>query len=249
MLPALPALALLAGAALTESHSEKLLARTLMIGGWISAAVAIFLAFAGAKPLPRHDLSSVLSRNPQEYALSLGHFLDLSTAAMGYFRFPLLLTAIALAIGGTLHNFLLAHRHILAARCALAAGLTLFFIAAQMALVTFSPVISSQKLAAAISPLLHSDDIVEINDEYESGSTLGFYLGRQVRILNGRSSNLWYGSYFSDAPAIFDDDSSFAIRWLGEKRIFLWTDKAIELPGPIYVIAESDGKRIISNRP
>ena len=43
---------------------------------------------------------------------------------------------------------------------------------------------------------LKTGDVVEINGEYESGSTLGFYLRRQVRILNGRSSNLWYGSLF-----------------------------------------------------
>lgn len=249
VLPALPALALLAGGTLTKIHREKFLSRTLLIGGWLAAAVALFFAFAGATPIPGRDISTVLTQNSQEYALSLGHFLDLSTAAMGYFRLPLLLTAIAFAAGGSLHALLLARGRVLAARCALAAGLALFFIAAHMALVTFSPVLSSQKLAAAINPVLHSDDIVEINGEYESGSTLSFYLGRQVRILNGRSSNLWYGSYFSDAPAIFDDDASFAIRWLGPKRIFLWTDRAIELPGPVYVIAKSGGKKIISNRP
>jgi len=255
VLPALPALALLAGGWLAQSDrapvtlSSLLFARVLMVVGWIAAGVSIFFVVRGAAPIPGHDISSLLSQNPQDYALSLGHFLDLSTAAMGYFRLPLALTAIAGITGGSAHAFLLAKGRPLAARCSLAAGLALFFVAAHLALVTFSPVISSEQLAQSMRPALQANDIVEINGEYESGSTLGFYLGRQVRILNGRSSNLWYGSFFPDAPPLFDDDSSFAIRWLGAKRIFLWTDKPITLPGPIYVLAESGGKKIISNQP
>ena len=52
--------------------------------------------------------------------------------------------------------------------------------------------------------------MVAIHGEYESGSTLGFYLRRaDVHILEGRSSNLWYGSFFPDAPKIFETPESF----------------------------------------
>jgi hypothetical protein len=47
-------------------------------------------------PAPGVDISTLLTQNPGDYALSLGHFLDLSTRAMGAFRVPLILTAIAL---------------------------------------------------------------------------------------------------------------------------------------------------------
>jgi hypothetical protein len=72
-----------------------------------------------------------------------------------------------------------------------------------------------------------------------------------VRILNGRSSNLWYGSFFSDAPAIFDDDASVARLWSGRRRVFLLTDAATppRLPGSVYRIAASGGKAVLSNRP
>jgi hypothetical protein len=91
---------------------------------------------------------------------------------------------------------------------------------------------------------------VEINGEYEAGSTLGFYLRRQVRILNGRSSNLWYGSFFGDAPQIFDNDASFRRLWSEPRRIFLWTpqDQVPSFPGPAFVIAQSGGKEIVSNQ-
>ena len=120
-----------------------------------------------------------------------------------------------------------------------------------MALVTFSPVLSSRVLADAIRPRLRKGDVVEIHGEYEAGSTLGFYLRRQVRILNGRSSNLWYGSFFHDAPQIFDDDASFQRLWSGSQRVFLWTemDHVPALRGPVYTIAQSGGKEILSNEP
>jgi 4-amino-4-deoxy-L-arabinose transferase-like glycosyltransferase len=259
-LPALPPLALMIGSwlaeeeAATSSDPRRLAAKrigaALLVFGIGGALLAGFFAFRGQPPTPGADLSQLLSQNPGDYALSLGHFLDLSTQAMGFFRVPLLLTAAAL-LGGTLINFV--GRRLGRARLAnagLAGMMVVFLIAAHMALVTFSPVLSSKALAEAIRPRLAATDIVEINGEYEAGSTLGFYLQRQVRILNGRSSNLWYGSFFPDAPEIFDDTSSFLQRWNGSQRIFLWTeaDHVPSLPGEIFVIAKSGGKEILSNR-
>jgi hypothetical protein len=126
-----------------------------------------------------------------------------------------------------------------------------FLIAAHIALQTFSPILSSQTLALAIHRDLNPPDVLEINGEYEAGSTLGFYLKRQVRILNGRSSNLWYGSFFPDAPKIFDDTASFQQLWSGSQRVFLWTEKdnVPWLPGETFIISASGGKEIISNQP
>jgi hypothetical protein len=106
-------------------------------------------------------------------------------------------------------------------------------------------------LANAINRHIRIDDVVEINGEFEGGSSLSFYLQRQVRILNGRSSDLWYGSLFSDAPSIFDDDASFRQLWSGPNRIFLWTpaDHRPALRGPVYLLARSGGKEILTNRP
>jgi hypothetical protein len=221
----------------------------LLAIGTCGAAVALF--FALHSPLPRGDLAAALSTNPGDYALSFGHFLDLSTRAMAFFRVPLLLTAVALVAGtgGHLLLRLADRRH--AAIGALAGGGVLFLVAVHMALVTFSPVLSSATLADAIRPRLQPEDVIVLNGEYESGSTLGFYLYRRVRILNGRSSNLWYGSFFSDAPAIFDDDASMARLWSGPRRVFLLADaaKPPHLPGVLFNLAESGGKAVLSNRP
>jgi hypothetical protein len=171
---------------------------------------------------------------------------------MGAFRTPLLITAIAL-FGGTLLNWLLRLKYKPhAANLWLAAGAFGFLLAAHLGLQVFAPVLSSYHLAEAIAPQLKPDDIVVIHGEYESGSTLGFYLQRNdIHILNGRSSNLWYGSFFPDAPPIFEDNDSIAQKWTGVRRIFLWQsldDPLPPLPGPTFFIAQSGGKEIISNQ-
>ncbi len=145
---------------------------------------------------------------------------------MGAFRLPLILTAVALA-AGTLANLILRSINMIRiGNYALVAMMVVFLIAAHMALVTFSPVLSSKALADAIRPRLQAGDVVEINGEYEAGSTLGFYLRRQVRILNGRSSDLWYGSFFSDAP----QSSTTMLRSGGLE--WAATDLSVDATGP-----------------
>jgi hypothetical protein len=253
VLPAMPALALLLGGWLAEDTADPRPPRLrtawlLFAAGGCGAAVSLF--FAAHAPPPTGDLARALRSNPGDYALSFGHFLDLSTAAMAFFRWPLLLTALALLAGTGGHLFLRRAGRRNGAIWALAGGSVLFLVAAHMALVTFSPVLSSATLADAIGRRLAPDDVIVVNGEYESGSTLGFYLQRQLRILDGRSSNLWYGSFFSDAPAIFDDDASITRLWSGPHRVFLLTDAAAppHLPGSVYTIAVSGGKTVLSNR-
>jgi 4-amino-4-deoxy-L-arabinose transferase-like glycosyltransferase len=260
-LPALPPLALMIGGWLAREEkcsardplriAGRRIAIVLFLLGTTGGVLAAYLAIRAQAPTPGVDLSTLLTQNPGDYALSLGHFLDLSTRAMSAFRLPLILTAIALVVG-TLANLILRFTNrVRMGNYALVAMMVVFLVAAHLALVTFSPVLSSKALADAIRPRLQAGDVVEIHGEYEAGSTLGFYLRRQVRILDGRSSDLWYGSFFSDAPQIFDDNASFRPLWSGPKRIFLWTpvDQVPALPGPAFVIAQSGGKEILSNRP
>jgi hypothetical protein len=260
-LPALPPLALMIGGWMDREENcsaggplriaGQRIAVVLFVLGATGGLLAAYLAIRAQPPAPGMDISSLLTQNPGDYALSLGHFLDLSTRTMSVFRLPLILTAIAL-VAGTLANLMLRfNNRVRMANYALVAMMVLFLAAAHMALVTFSPVLSSKALADAIRPRLQAGDVVEIHGEYEAGSTLGFYLQQQVRILDGRSSDLWYGSFFRGAPQLFDDDASFQRLWSGRQRIFLWTpmDQVPTLAGPAYAIAQSGGKEILSNRP
>ncbi len=266
VLPTLPALTLLIAAWLAREADEaesfavpnrlaiagQRISIVLLVLGSIAALAAGFFILHSQPPAPNTDLAAMLRQNPGDYALSFGHFLDLDTRAMGAFRTPLLITAIAL-FGGTLLNWLLRRNYKPhAANLWLAAGAFGFLLAAHLGLQTFAPVLSSYHLAEAIAPQLKSDDLIVIHGEYESGSTLGFYLQRNdIHILNGRSSNLWYGSFFPDAPSIFEDNDSIAQKWTGVRRIFLWQsldDPLPRLPGEVFFIAQSGGKEIISNQ-
>ena len=188
--------------------------------------------------------------------MSFGHFLDLNAQALGLFRLPLALTATAFFFGPSAHWLLRRRSQSHAATLTLAAASFLFLLAAWQGLRTFSPTLTSAQLADAIRPQLRPGDLVAIHGEYEAGSTLGFYLRRNdLHIIEGRSSNLWYGSFFPDAPPIFETRESIAQKWAGPQRIFLWQDPhdadrpVLNLPSPVYMIVNLGGKQILSNRP
>ena len=266
VLPSLPPMILLIAAMLAESSHPVLSAFTrkpaqriatvlLILGTLISAATIIFLLKTKA-PAPNTDLAALLQQNPADYALSFGHFLDLNAQALGLFRLPLALTAIAFFFGPFAHWNLRRRNQPHAATLALASASFLFLLAAWQGLRIFSPTLTSAQLADAIRPQLHPGDLIAIHGEYEAGSTLGFYLKRNdIHIIEGRSSNLWYGSFFPDAPPIFETRESITQKWLGPQRIFLWQDPhdadqpILQLPPPVYVIGDSGGKQILSNRP
>ncbi len=267
VLPSLPPLILLIAAWLNDEATEaesfivpnpltragQRISVVLLVLGSIAALTAGFFILHAHPPGPGTDLATLLKQNPSDYALSFGHFLDLNAQAMGAFRDPLILTVIAL-FGGTLANWLWRRNYKPhAANLWLIAATFIFLLAAHVGLQIFSPILTSRQLATAISAQLKPSDIIVIHGEYEAASTLGFYLHRDdLHILNGRSSNLWYGSFFPDAPHIFEDDLSLSLKWTEPRRVFLWQDLNDPVPnlhGRTYFIAQSGGKEILSNQP
>jgi len=233
----------------------------LLAIGSLFAAFSFFLLLHTRALSPSTDLAQLLQQHPSNYALSMGHFLDLNAQALSLFRLPLGFAALSLFVGPLVSFILRKRSRPHAATLALAAGAFGFLSASYLGLQTFAPVLTSAQLAKAIAPQLRPDDLIVIHQEYEYGSTLGFYLrrpgpeGGPIHILEGRSSNLWYGSFFPDAPNIFETAQSLAQRWPGPQRIFLWQDLGNQpsplpaLPGPAYVVASSGGKEIVSNQP
>ena len=219
-------------------------------------AASLYILLQTKSPAPHTDLAALLTQHPSDYALSMGHFLDLDTRALALFRLPLILAALGLFLGPLVALLLRIKSNFHAANLALAAGAFTFLLAAHLGLQTFAPVLTSSQLAQTIAPQIHADDLIVIHGEYESASTLGFYLQRSnIHILEGRSSNLWYGSFFSDSPDLFETPHTIAEKWATPQRIFLWqslTDPPNQLPflpSPIYVLAKSGGKEILSNQP
>lgn len=234
VLPGLPGVALLLGGWLAresasaqdspERRSGKISSIVLVVVGVAVCVVCVALAWQAQVPPPNYDIAELLKKNPEDYALSFGHILDLTPQAMGAFKVPLLAAGFAFAVG-TIANLILRRRNrAFAANLALTVMTTVLLYAAHQGLVIFSPVLSSKALADAIESNWKPGAIIEDNGDYEAASSVNYYTRHQIRILNGRCNNIWYGSKFPDAPPIFDNDASFDKLWRGDKPVFLLTD-------------------------
>lgn len=263
-MPSYPAFALLFGSALWKAERTLSVRRThttLNVTQIVLACVGVVIFIGGATALlltrnivVKGDISSTLTRNPEAYALSLGHVLDLTPQSLVELRGPILGTALTFGLGTILALVLRRKQKHAASNVALALMMAAFFLCARISLGVFEPYLSSRALAETINRVYQPGDVIIINGEYESGSSINFYTRKTVHILNGRSANLEYGSYFADAPQIFINDQELANIWTGSERIFLFTDsaKVDELTGivrgPVYPMAENGGKVILTNQ-
>ena len=235
VIPGVPGLALLLGGWLARETSSPLDSSERKTGrvsslvfaviGVLAFATCVVLAIKSQTPPVGYDIAELLKKNPQDYALSFGHFLDLTPQAMGAFKLPLLVTGIAFIAGGILNWMLRRGNRTPAANLVLAAMMVTFLLAAHRGLEIFSPVLSSKVLAEKIEASWQPNAVIEDNGDYEAFSSVNFYTHRQMRILNGRRNNIWYGSTFPDGPAIFDDDASFERLWRSAQPVFLCTEE------------------------
>jgi 4-amino-4-deoxy-L-arabinose transferase-like glycosyltransferase len=263
-MPSYPAFALLIGSGLAKAEARITTGsreRLLSAGQIALAALGLMVFIAGAAGFwfTRHiaiegDIAATLTRNPDAYALSLGHVLDLTPRSLAELRLPIVGTALTFLIGSISALVLRRLGKHTASTVLLAFMMAGFFFFARLSMGTFEPYLSSRVLAESIDREYLPGDIIVINGEYEGGSSLNFYTRKTVHILNGRSANLQYGSYFADAPNIFLNDSDLARIWSGSARVFLFTDSSKEdeltraAGGPVYQFAESGGKLILTNK-
>ena len=257
-LPAIPALALLIGGWLTKEAASESEARAGRISSWVLFAMVVVGSVLGiallisSKPAaPGADLADLLQKDPQDYDLALGHFLDLTPEALGMFRPQLIAAVVSLLIGAGLNLWLRYHRKPEYGNMVLAGMMIALLACVHAAFVTFSPILSSKQLAIAIKKRYQPGDVVVIDGQYHQASTLNFYLEAPLRILHEPSGNLWYGAKFPDTPRVFETQASFNQLWISPGTTFLWTDQDTPkaLAGlPHYLLARSGGKSIFSNR-
>jgi len=132
--------------------------------------------------------------------------------------------------------------------------MAIFLIAAHIALVRFDPYLGSKVIARDLAPQLRPDDRVMIYGDQAYGSSLLFYLKRPIELVNGRTTSMWFGSTYPDAPHIWIDDSALRQAWNSPTRVFLFVpahERAhVEqtLPGSKQVVSEHSGKIVYSNR-
>jgi 4-amino-4-deoxy-L-arabinose transferase-like glycosyltransferase len=229
--------------------------------GWlavigVAASAMLVVGLWKSRNLPfEPDIGRLLSeQDTNAYTLSTSHMLDLSYPSFAALRLPAALAAVVLLVA-PLTSFILRlrWRHY-AATWVLAAGLAVFLVAAHIALGRFGPYLSSKQLAGEIAARMRPEDKVMIYGDQAFGSSLLFYLRRPIDLVEGRTTSMWFGSTFADAPKIYLSDADLQQDWTGSGRVFLFVPsyekaKVDGLLPAKFVVAEVAGKYIYSNQP
>jgi 4-amino-4-deoxy-L-arabinose transferase-like glycosyltransferase len=222
----------------------------------LAASVTLLTLLWQSRHLPfEPDIGNVLAtHNMDTDTLSTSHMLDLSYASFAALRLPAALAAVALMVAPLLSFFLRMGRRHYAATWALAAGMAVFLVAAHIALGRFGPYLSSKDLAREIAARARPEDRVMIYGDQAFGSSLLFYLRRPVELVEGRTTSMWFGSTFPDAPKIYLTDADLLQDWSGPARVFLFVPphlkaKVDRLLPTKFTVAEVSGKYVYSNRP
>lgn len=249
-MPCYPAFALLLGCALSNPDSPtNRIGRGVLAAAAAAAAIAIAFILSQVWNLPvPGDIAHALTQNPEAYTLSLGHMGDLTLASFAYLRTPLVLAGIAFPLGAL--GLTVLRRG--ASYYVIAAMMLLFFQAARLALVVFDPYLSSRPLAQAL--LAEPPGQLIEDDAYYTFSSVFFYVNRTALLLNGRKTNLEYGSHAPGAPNVFIEDPQLRDLWTRPDRYYLLVEgpslpRIQSLVGQeaIHMVAESGGKYLLCN--
>ncbi len=228
----------------------------------IAVAITLFLGLWTSRQLPFvPDIGDLLAhRGVGDYTLSMSHLFDLTGPSFAALRLPATLAAVAFAFGPAIAWFLRTRRNHLAATLAIALTSTVFLVAAHIALVRFGPMLSSQDLAEKIEELEDDGAITPNNQvilygDQSYGSSIPFYLGEEVHLVNGRSSSMLFGSTFPDAPPIFLTDADFVKTWgTGERKILFVPLERRDIVDKLLgdhkiLLEETSGKALFTDRP
>ena len=222
----------------------------------VAAGVTLLTLLWQSRHLPfEPDIGNVLAQHDMATdTLSTSHMLDLSYASFAALRLPAALASIALLVTPAVSLILRLRRRHYFATWMLGLGMAVFLIAAHIALGRFGPYLSSRDLAVQIAARQQPGDRAMIYGDQAFGSSLLFYLQRPIELVEGRTTSMWFGSTFPDAPHIYLSDSDLLQAWQGPGRVFLFVpphlkSKVDAMLPKRSVVAEVSGKFVYSNQP
>jgi len=262
-------LLLLTGAALAHLEKHPSIRRAsitfahaalTILGLAIASALAYGLWTSRHLPFVSDIGSELAHRGVGDYTLSMSHFFDLTGPSFAALRLPATLAAIAFAIGPLTAWALRTRRRPLASTATIAVTAATFLLAAHIALIRFAPMLSSRDFASTIQRLeaKHSiapDTQVMLFGDQAYGSSIPFYLGHHVSLVDGRSTSMLFGSLFPDAPHIFLTSQDLLAQWGRGPRKILFVplekrDEVDKLLGPHQILLhETSGKALLTDRP
>jgi hypothetical protein len=103
--------------------------------------------------------------------------------------------------------------------------------------------------------LVSRDSKVLLFGDQAYGSSIPFYLGKTVYLVDGRSTSMLFGSTFPDAPPIFLTHEDLLKSWgIGQRKIlFVPLEKRDEVDRLLgnnkILLAETSGKALFTDRP
>jgi hypothetical protein len=120
--------------------------------------------------------------------------------------------------------------------------------------------LSSRDFASTIQELeashsIAADSQVLLYGDQAYGSSIPFYLGHHVSLVDGRSTSMLFGSLFPDAPHIFLTQDELLAQWAHGPRKILFVplekrDAVDHLLGPNQILLkETSGKALLTDRP
>jgi hypothetical protein len=270
----LPLLMLLAAAltsaqtALARNPLDPTLRRalTFTFATYTALGLAIAAALAYGLWSARHlpfvpDIGDLLAhRNVGDYTLSMSHFFDLTGPSFAALRLPASLALLAFLLGPPIAWFLHTRRRSLPAILTISLTSAVFLVAAHIAFVRFNPMLSSANFAQTIQTLgrtgqISADNEVLIYGDQAFGSSIPFYLNRRVDLVDGRTTSMYFGSTFPDAPPIFLTSADLLAQWGRGPRKLLFVplerrDDIDHLLGSRQIILQqTSGKSLITDRP
>ena len=232
------------------------------LGSLLAVACAFFAVTAHTAP-PGTDIATLLNRSADSYNLSLSHLSDLTPTAMGLFRLPLALCAVAMLVIGPVCYLLRRSGRTFAANLTLAAAGALLLLSIHAGLALFYPILGSKSLAESILRNQNLDQqhaivdpgLILIDGELTAGSSLLFYTRQPAHLVNGRINGPWFGSFWPDAPPIFETDATLRHLWASPRRLYLLTSTPatrladLSRLAPTHILSTSGGKAILTNQP
>jgi 4-amino-4-deoxy-L-arabinose transferase-like glycosyltransferase len=241
--------------ALTFAH-----AAFTILGLCISAALLYGLWTSRHLPFVPDIGDQLAHRGVGDYTLSMSHFFDLTGPSLAALRLPASIAAVTFLIGPLTAWLLRRRGRAVASTLTVALTSTAFLIAAHIALVRFAPMLSSHDFAETIQHLEDSHTIapdtqILLFGDQAYGSSIPFYLGHRVSLVDGRSTSMLFGSLFPDAPPIFLTHDQLLAEWgVGPRKILFvpleLRDTVDRLLGPRQIILkETSGKALITDRP
>ncbi len=254
--------------ALTPSQACNARNRRILIGSHLALLIFCMLASAAiafglwsSRALPAApDIGNLLDhRGVAGYTLSMSHVFDLTTAAFSALRFPASIALAALATLPALSLFLRLRQQHTAATLTVAMMSSTFLMAAHIALVRFAPLLSSADFARIIQRETASEpgsppEILIFGDQ-AFGSSIPFYLGHPVNLVDGRSTSMLFGSTFPDAPRLFLTPAQLSADWGHGPRKLLFvpvdrrSDADVLLGSKAILVYANAGKALYTDRP